>query len=244
VLDQGVLRRGKVHQGEAAIHGWQDWDPRVLEAICNMPTKKTASMEKLKVYIAFTTQRMDVMLEFSQFKPFRCLRLRSFIFMKKKLRQLCERLVLGGQRVVVGFGDWSNRDVAGIIKKSPAGPVKAFERELARYCTVVSIAVYRTSKVHYDCDHELKNQFSQRLCRDDEIRSQKVYSVLHCSNNGCRGMTDPGRERRPQHASPSRAQVPRRRPSGGVHPAGVDMNETPRLAGVAQQQLLTEPRPP
>jgi len=109
--------------------------------------------------------------------------------MKKKLRQLCERLVPGGQRVVVGFGDWSNRDVAGIIKKSPAGPVKVFERELARYCTVVSIAEYRTSQVHYDYAHELKNQFSQRLCRDGEIRTQKVYSVLHCSNNGCRGMT-------------------------------------------------------
>jgi hypothetical protein len=30
--------------------------------------------------------------------------------------------------VVVRFGDWSNRDVAGIIKKSPAGPVKASVR--------------------------------------------------------------------------------------------------------------------
>jgi hypothetical protein len=78
------------------IRGWQDRDPRVREAIRNMPTKKTASLEKLKVYIVFMTQRMDVMLEFSQFKPFRRLRLRSFIFMKKKLRQLCERLVPGG----------------------------------------------------------------------------------------------------------------------------------------------------
>jgi hypothetical protein len=143
-----------------AIREWQDRDPRVLEAIHNMPTKKTASLEKLKVYIAFMTQRMDVMLEFSQFKPFRRLSLRSFIFMKKKLRQLCERLVSAGQREVVGFGDWSNRDVVGIIKKSPTGPVKAFERELARYCTVVSITEYRTSKVHYDCTHEVKNQFS------------------------------------------------------------------------------------
>jgi hypothetical protein len=160
----------------------------VLEAIRNMPTKKTASLEKLNVYIAFMTQRMDVMFEFSQFKPFRRLRLRRFNFMKKKLRQLYERLIPGGQRVVVGFGDWSNRDVAGIIKKSPAVSVKAFEREFVCYCTVVSITEYHTSKVHYDCAHELKNQFSQRLCRDGEIRTHKAYSELHCSNNGCRGM--------------------------------------------------------
>jgi len=112
-------------------------------------------LEKLMVYIAFMTQRMDMMLEFSQFKPLPRLRLRSFIFMKKKLRQLCDRLTPVGQRVVVGFGDWSNRDVAGIIEKSPASPVKAFERELARYCTVMSIAEYRTSKVHCDCAHEV-----------------------------------------------------------------------------------------
>jgi hypothetical protein len=49
-----------------------------------MPTKKTASLEKLKVSIAFMTQRMDVMLEFSQFKLFRRLRLRSFILMKRE----------------------------------------------------------------------------------------------------------------------------------------------------------------
>jgi len=66
--------------------------------------------------------------------------------------------------------------------------VKAFQQELARYSTVVLIAEFRTSKDHYDCAHELKNQFSQRLCRDSEIRTQKVYSVLHCSNNDCRGL--------------------------------------------------------
>jgi hypothetical protein len=69
----------------------------VHEATRNIPTKKTASLEKLKPYIAFMTQRMDVMLEFSQCKSFRRLCLRSIIFMKKKLRQLCERLVPGGQ---------------------------------------------------------------------------------------------------------------------------------------------------
>jgi hypothetical protein len=37
------------------IRGWQDRDPRVREAIRNMPTKKTASLEKLKVYIVFMT---------------------------------------------------------------------------------------------------------------------------------------------------------------------------------------------
>ncbi|RLN56851.1 hypothetical protein BBJ28_00014403 [Nothophytophthora sp. Chile5] len=145
------------------IKGWQDRSPRVLEAIRNMPTKKSASLETLGYYIRFMTKRMDLLLGFARHKPFRRLRLRSFIFMKKKLRQLCLMLAREGDRTVVGFGDWSNQDVAGIIKKSPAGPVKRFERELARYCTVISIAEFRTSKVHFDCERELKNQYSQRL---------------------------------------------------------------------------------
>jgi hypothetical protein len=41
----------------------------------------------------FVTQLVDVMLKFSQCTSFCRMRLRSFIFMKKKFRQLCERLV-------------------------------------------------------------------------------------------------------------------------------------------------------
>ncbi|RLN57811.1 hypothetical protein BBJ28_00021434 [Nothophytophthora sp. Chile5] len=171
------------------IKGWQDRSPRVLEAIRNMPTKKSASLETLGYYIRFMTKRMDLLLGFAQRKPFRRLRLRSLFFMKRKLRRLCLMLAREGERTVVGFGDWSNQDVAGIIKKSPAGPVKRVERELACYCTVISIAVFRTSKVHFDCERELKNQYSQRLCWDGEIRTHKAHSVLHCSSNGCRGMT-------------------------------------------------------
>ncbi|RLN27139.1 hypothetical protein BBJ28_00018582, partial [Nothophytophthora sp. Chile5] len=146
-----------------------------------MPTKKSASLETLGYYIRYMTKRMDLLLGFAQRKLFRRLRLRSFIFMKRKLRQLCLMLAREGERTVVGFGDWSNQDVAGIIKKSPAGPVKRFERELARYCTVISIAEFRTSKVHFDCERELKNQYSQRLCWDGEIRTQKFWVPLRSS---------------------------------------------------------------
>ncbi|ETP10022.1 hypothetical protein F441_14261 [Phytophthora nicotianae CJ01A1] len=222
------------------IKGWQDRHPKVLEAIRNMPTKKTASLEKLKVYIAFMTQHMDLLLGFSQLKPFRRLRFRSFLFMKKKLRQLCERLAPRGKRVVVGFGDWSNQDVAGIIKKSPAGPVKVFERELARYCTVIPIAEFRTSKVHFECQRRLKNQYSQRLCRDGEIRTQKVHSVLHCLNNGCRGMT----VNRNVNASRNMRRLLEcklRRPSLGLHSSGksvITKKSASECLRVAQERLI------
>jgi hypothetical protein len=75
-------RYTKAKQG---IRGWQDRDPSVLEATCYMSTKKIASLKKLKVYIDFMTQRMDVMLKFSQCQSFRRQRLRRFIVMKGEI---------------------------------------------------------------------------------------------------------------------------------------------------------------
>uniref|UniRef100_K3WN18 Transposase n=1 Tax=Globisporangium ultimum (strain ATCC 200006 / CBS 805.95 / DAOM BR144) TaxID=431595 RepID=K3WN18_GLOUD len=123
-------------------------------------------------------------------KPFRKLKLRSYIFAQKKLRELCLKLTAqGGRRTIVGFGDWSNQDIGGLIKKCPAGPVKPLERMLRKYCRVESIDEFRTSKLHNDCHRSLDHQYSKRKCRDGKERTLKVHGVLHCKNNGCHGMT-------------------------------------------------------
>ena len=48
-----------------------------------MPTKKTASLEQLKLYIKFMIPCMDLLLQFAMAKPFRKLKLRGYIFAKK-----------------------------------------------------------------------------------------------------------------------------------------------------------------
>ena len=74
-------------------------------------------------------------------KPFRKLKLKRYIMAQKKLKELCHRFVPSpDKKVLVGFGDWSNTDNAGLIKKAPPGPVKKFRRELARVCTVIDVA--------------------------------------------------------------------------------------------------------
>lgn len=65
------------------IKVWQENHPDILEAIRNMPTKKTAQLERLKEHITFMTLHMDLLLQFAMVKPFRKLKLRSFIFAKK-----------------------------------------------------------------------------------------------------------------------------------------------------------------
>uniref|UniRef100_K3W549 Uncharacterized protein n=1 Tax=Globisporangium ultimum (strain ATCC 200006 / CBS 805.95 / DAOM BR144) TaxID=431595 RepID=K3W549_GLOUD len=155
-----------------------------------MPTKKTASVERLKEYIDFMIPRLGLLLNFSMVKPFRKLKLRRFIRVQKKLRKMYLQLTEGaGRHMIAGFGDWSNRDIAGLIKKCPSGPVKQFERKLREFCTVGPIDEYRTSKVHADCHTPLVYQYCQRLCRGVVERRLKTYSVLHCPHNGCFGMT-------------------------------------------------------
>jgi len=146
------------------------------------------ALVRLEAYVRYMTQHMDMLLEFTRTKPFRKLKLRRYICAQKKLQVLCLKLTAqAGRRTVVGFGDWSNTDVGGLIKRCPAGPVKRLERELKRYCTVVSIDEFRTSKLHEDCRGEMQNQNSKRWCRDAVERTVKVHSVLHCRTNGCQG---------------------------------------------------------
>ena len=157
-----------------------------------MPKKKTASLERLKEYVEFMIPCMDLLLQFAMAKPFRKLKLRSYIFAQKKLRELCLKLTAqAGRRTIVGFGDWSNQDISGLIKKCPAGPVKPLERMLRRYCRVEPIDEFRTSKLHNDndCYQPLVHQYSKRKCRDGVERTLKVHGVLHCKNNGCHSMT-------------------------------------------------------
>jgi len=117
------------------------------------------------------------------------LKFKRYVFAKKVLRAICQTLTReAGHKTLVGFGDWSNQDSAGIIKKSPAGPVKRLENELRRHCRVVSVDEHLTSKLHSCCHHRMKQMHQKRMCRDGVMRSVKVHSVLHCDNNGCHGM--------------------------------------------------------
>ncbi len=70
-------------------------------------------------------------MDFAMVKPFHKLKLCSFIFAQKKLHELCLKLTsTAGRSTIVGFDDWSNQDIGGLIKKCPAGSVKRLERRL------------------------------------------------------------------------------------------------------------------
>lgn len=169
------------------IQGWKDSNERVRRAHEELPSRKSSHQHALERHIRFVLPVLREMLGWHMQKPFRKLKLRRYIAGRAALQQMCHDLTSGG-RTLIGFGDWSNRDVAGIIKKSPAGPVKKLESELRKHCRVVSVDEFRTSKVHNTCGGKLTNRCRHHH-KDGETRTRRVYSVLCCTNSSCSGIS-------------------------------------------------------
>ncbi|GAQ90667.1 hypothetical protein KFL_006700050 [Klebsormidium nitens] len=130
----------KYKYSNAKIKRWYDKSPEVLEAIRNMPTKKTSESTKFLAYVHYMLPRLDMLLVYHMRQGFRGLKFKRYISAQKKLHSLCKAITRRvGCKTVVGFGDWSNKDSGGIIKGSPSGPVKRLERELRKHCRVVSM---------------------------------------------------------------------------------------------------------
>ncbi|ETM32216.1 hypothetical protein L914_20337 [Phytophthora nicotianae] len=128
-----------------------DKSPRVRELLQNTPTKKISSVETFCNSIEFWFQHDHELLSFFMDPFFRKLKFRRYTLRTAQLDCACFELA-GARRTkaVVGFGDCGMTG-EGLIKRSVAGPVKAFACKLARYCELVVVDEFRTSKKHFDC---------------------------------------------------------------------------------------------
>lgn len=171
----------------------------VCDVMLDIPCKKTTDMDKLRNYISFVLQHLSPLLAFHMDKRFRDLKFRRYVLRQRTIRRMCQQFSdTKEKRVLVGFGDWSAKDSAGIIKRCPAGPVKRFEQQLKRYCTVVSVDEYLTSQTCERCQsrlhkthmHKHWNKKSDKPTGDVKERDTKVYGILHCANSGCKMLVD------------------------------------------------------
>ncbi|RLN73346.1 hypothetical protein BBJ28_00026929 [Nothophytophthora sp. Chile5] len=170
---------------------WLEKSHRVHDMIRNMPSMKTIQLHAVGSYVKFLIPRLDCLFGFYSAMRFRNLRFKRHVFRAKKLHGICSQLTaVSKANIIVGFGDWSNNDAEGLIKRSPSGPVQGLKRQLRRYCRVVDIDEYLTSQIHSNpfCHQRLTNQVSLMRLKDGSVRNKRVYSVLHCKFSGC-GMT-------------------------------------------------------
>jgi hypothetical protein len=155
-----------------------DRNPAFREYIKNMPSGKTTSINKLVSYISYALKGLSDALEIHFKNPFRKWRFTDFIKKQKTFHSLCLRLsgktkLNEDKKVLFGMGDWSNpRD--NVIKGNRRGPVKAITTELKRYCEVVMVHEFNTSRCCSSC--HFKNEKPKK---DEDYR---VFSCKNCQN--------------------------------------------------------------
>lgn len=147
----------------------------------NMPSPKTHVIDELLSYIKYSLAGLDDAFRVHFDNPFRKWRFTTYIKKQIVFVDLCKDITKKRHKLdnsvtsIVGFGNWSNsRD--SIIRGHRRGPVKEIKRELSKWCKVIDVDEFRTSKLCCHCHSETGKV---------SFNGHKVHSVLRCTNNEC-----------------------------------------------------------
>jgi hypothetical protein len=157
-------------------------NPRIFDYIKNIPSGKTNDIKALSNRLRYCLRDIDEVLVWFSNRCFRKEKFTRYVLAKKKLNSLCKLISKKNKindpiKVVVGFGNWSNPG-SSIIKGHRRGPVLKLKKELTKWCDVVNVDEFRTSKLCCKCFSSTERVYSQ------------VNSVLRCKNVKCRNVID------------------------------------------------------
>jgi hypothetical protein len=159
-----------------------------------IPTIKTSKTIVMKEYFKYVFPRMQTFTEFHMEKGFRNLNFTSYCRSKATLAKICERISgvsksTKNVKTLVGFGDYSQQH--GLVKSHPTTPILRLKRELRRYCKVVDIDEYKTSKTCSSCNKEIE-LYRNRIQRKKKgvlepiAKMSNIHSVIRCKHNECK----------------------------------------------------------
>ena len=89
----------------------------------------------------------------------------------------------------MGFGDFSQQH--GLVKKHPTAPIQKFKHELRRYCDVIDIDEWGTSKTCNLCMKPIE-LYKNKVIRKKKdgtytkARISQINSVIRCKLNECK----------------------------------------------------------
>ena len=169
------------------IRTWVDKRPDISSLTALLPSARTGRVTGLTEHVGYVLRYKQTLFDFYGARRFQNLKLRRYIHAAKKLRALCKRLAgSDGQSTVVGFGDWSLQTAAGVVKRCKPGPSGRLRRQLHKYCKVVDVDEYLTSKTCHECHSRLENMLETYTdAETGRRRSRKVHAVQHCQNSDC-----------------------------------------------------------
>lgn len=159
-----------------------------------IPTIKTSKTIVMKDYFKYVFPRMQTFTEFHMEKGFRNLNFTSYCRSKATLAKICERIsgvskATKNVKTLVGFGDYSQQH--GLVKSHPTTPILRLKRELRRYCKVVDIDEYKTSKTCSSCNKEIE-LYRNRIQRKKKgvlepiAKLSNIHNVIRCKHNECK----------------------------------------------------------
>lgn len=169
--------------------GWyKRWE--YYEEWKQIPSIKTSKTSVMKEYFKYVFPRMRIFMEFHKEKGFRNLNFTSYCRSKATLAKICQRIAGDNNvKTLVGFGDYSQQH--GLIKSHPTTPILRLKRELHKYCKVVGVDEYNTSKTCSLCNNPIE-LYRNRIFRknkgvlEQKARMSNIHSVIRCKTNECK----------------------------------------------------------
>lgn len=159
-----------------------------------IPTIKTSKTSIMREYFKYVFPRLRTFTEFHIEKGFRNLNFTSYCRSKATLAKICERISgvtkkTKHVKTLVGFGDYSQQH--GLVKSHPTTPILRLKKELRRYCKIVDIDEYKTSKTCSSCNKEIvlyRNRIQRKKMGVLEpiAKMTNIHSVIRCKHNECK----------------------------------------------------------
>ena len=139
-------------------------------------------------YFEYVLPNIDMFFKFHCDKNFRGLNFTSYCRGKATLEKIC-RNITKDKKTLIGFGDYSQQH--GLVKNHPTTPILKLKKELRRFCDVVDIDEWGTSKRCHKCHNEIE-LYKNRVIRKKkdgtvtEPRLCQINSVVRCELNECK----------------------------------------------------------
>jgi hypothetical protein len=159
---------------------YKDWEH--YELWKSIPSFKVSDTNKMMEYFEYVLPNIDTFFQFHCKKNFRGLNFTSYCRSKASLHEICKKIT-NNKKTLVGFGDYSQQH--GLVKNHPTTPILKLKKELKRYCDVVDIDEWGTSKTCNNCFERITLYRNKKLYKG-KARMSQYHSVIRCSSNECK----------------------------------------------------------
>jgi len=156
-LKKGYISEKEWEEPWEAIYKEYPWWKEEMKK--GVMTPKTHVLDELKKYTVFALRHLDMALDLHFKNPFRNWKFKTYVYKQKTFEKILRQITKKSKqaeekKVIVGFGNWGNpRD--SIIRGHRRGPVEQVKEKLKKWCEVVDVDEFRTSKLCCHCHYEM-----------------------------------------------------------------------------------------